>query len=170
MVRALLVRIDDRLIHGQVVIKWLRHLGCKEILVVDDDLSRDSFMQDVLRMATPVDVRVRVAPLQDAARELEALSGGHRGVMVLLKTPQAALALLDHGIPFEELNLGGLAGGLGTTRLYKSVSATPEQLAALMDIRERGVRVYVQLVPEERQLDIMDVVPASFRHRQTKPS
>lgn len=154
-----LVRIDDRLIHGQVVVKWLRHLNCKDILIVDDDLAHDDFMQNVLRLAAPPDVRVRVASVQEATRQASSLSNNGHSVLILVKAPQTALALLSQGMPFSELNVGGLAGGPGSTRLYKSVSATAEQIAALLTIQNRGVHVYLQMVPEERPVEITEILP-----------
>jgi mannose/fructose/N-acetylgalactosamine-specific phosphotransferase system component IIB len=168
MMRVARVRIDDRLIHGQVVVKWLRYLDCKQILIVDDELWRDDFMQSVLRLAAPSEVRVHVAPVRQAAkllqsstltlREGEASSDAH-GALVLVRSPQTALALLDNGILFSELNVGALAAGEGTTRLYKSVSANSEQIAALCAMQDRGVRVYFQMVPEERPMEMSELLP-----------
>jgi len=154
------VRVDDRLIHGQVVVKWLRYLDCQDILVVDDELRGDDFMQTVLRMAAPAAVRVRVASVAEAVGLLEQPALSERGILVLLRTPQMALALLDHGVAFDEVNLGGLAGGPGATRLFRSVSASEPQLAALIALRSRGVRVYIQMVPEEHALELADALPA----------
>jgi len=192
---AAFVRIDDRLIHGQVVVKWLRYLGCKEILIVDDALCHDDFMQNVLRLAAPPGVRVRVAAVHEAARLLRSAISCRRftdtedrhslgesktphpsgwmmspdlsrkdlsstcSVLVLVRSPQTVLALLDNGFSFDKLNVGGLAAGEGTTRLYKSISANSEQIAALHAIRGRGVRVYFQMVPEERPVEMSDLLP-----------
>lgn len=193
MMRVARVRIDDRLIHGQVVVKWLRYLDCKQILVVDNELWHDDFMQSVLRLAAPPEVRVHVAPVRQAAQVLqsstpiwrdgrtiplgeamschlsgkamsrhpsgEASSDGP-GVLVLVRSPQTALALLDNGFLFSELNVGALAAGEGTTRLYKSVSANSEQIAALRAMQDRGVRIYFQMVPEERPVEMAELLPA----------
>jgi len=155
-----LVRIDDRLIHGQVVVKWLRYLECTVILVVDDQLWQDTFMQNVLRLAAPSGVQVRVAPVHGAAEQLASINGERDQVLILVKSPQTALALLDGGMSFKELNVGGLAAGPGSMRLYKSVSANGEQLAAFRKIQGRGVRVYVQMIPEERPVEIAKLLPA----------
>jgi mannose/fructose/N-acetylgalactosamine-specific phosphotransferase system component IIB len=149
-----LVRVDDRLIHGQVVVKWLTYLDCSKIWIVDDEAFSDPFMQRVLRLAAPAGVSVEVAavdgdssPLLDSLRE-------EPGTMILVKSPEAALALLQRGVPFRELNVGGLASSADTTRLYKSVSASQEQIQALQCIQQQGVRVYYQMVPEERQVEM----------------
>jgi mannose/fructose/N-acetylgalactosamine-specific phosphotransferase system component IIB len=150
--------VDDRLIHGQVVVKWLRHLDCKDILVVDDGLRQDEFMQTVLRMAAPDGVRVRVASVAEAAGLLKAPVVNGHGILVLARTPQAVLALLDRGVSFTELNVGGLGGGAGTARLFRSVSANESQLEAMTALHNRGVRVYIQMVPEEHPLELGDVL------------
>lgn len=160
MAHIALVRIDDRLIHGQVVVKWLRHLGCRLILVADDELWHDTFMQNVLRLAAPAGVQVRVVPVHGAARQLNLNGEQEPRVLLLLRSPQAALALLEDGVSFGEVNLGGLGAGPGTVRLYKSVSANDQQLAALRKIQSRGVRVYAQMVPEERPVELDELLPA----------
>jgi D-glucosaminate-specific PTS system IIB component len=186
MTQVAFVRVDDRLIHGQVVVKWLRYLDCKEILIVDDELWRDDFMQNVLCLAAPSGVRVHITPVHQAIQRLESLSShrcptdanprnlsgeeatlcfpstavnnGHR-VMVLVRSPQTALALLENGFPLSELNVGGLGAGEGATRLHRSVSANSQQIAALRAMRDQGVRVYFQAVPEERPVEMAKLVP-----------
>jgi len=153
-----LVRVDDRLIHGQVVVKWLRHLGCDQIWIVDDALADDRFMQNVFRLAAPAGVQVQVVAAYEGAHGIaDALRRGKR-VMVLVKTPQVAQKLLEQGLPFRELNVGGLAAGPATTRLYKSVSATDEQVASLLRIQQQGVRVFFQMVPEEPPAELRAVM------------
>jgi mannose/fructose/N-acetylgalactosamine-specific phosphotransferase system component IIB len=158
--RIALFRVDDRLIHGQVVVKWLRHIPCDEIWVVDDDLAADDFMQQVLRLAAPPGVLVRIAPVHEAATLLLPSRSAGGTALLLVRSPQAALELLDQGLEFRELNIGGLASGPQTARLYKSISASPEQIAALQSIQERGVRVYFQMVPEEHPAEMAEVLPA----------
>ena len=189
-----LVRVDDRLIHGQVVVKWLRYLDCNEILIVDDELLRDDFMQNVLRLSAPPGVRVHVASVHQAAQRLESSSSHHRltdakslhlsgeeatmrlpsaavenehSVMVLVRSPQTALALLQNGFSFSELNMGGLGAGEGTTRLHKSVSANSQQIAALYAMHDQGVRVYFQAVPEERRAEMAKLMPARLLQHES---
>ena len=170
-----LVRIDDRLIHGQVVVKWVRYLDCDRILIVDDALWRDEFMRSVLRLAAPAGVHVQVTSVQGAASCLGVLASrvdgekaletsaqdnaGSGRTLVLVRSPQVALALLENGFAYKELNVGGLASGEGTVRLHKSVSASSEQIAALHAIRAKGVQVYFQTVPEERRVELPESLP-----------
>lgn len=159
-----LVRVDDRLIHGQVVVKWLRYLGADEIWIVDDQLSVDGFLQSILRLAAPPGVHVEVAAAHDASRLLTRASEQGHHTLLLVKSPQTALALFEQGLQFGELNVGGLGAGPNTTRVYKSVSLSPPQLASLRCLQEQGVRVYFQMVPEERSVDLSEVMPSNELH------
>ncbi len=154
-----LVRIDDRLIHGQVVVKWLRHLGADEIWIADDQLMADGFLQSILRLAAPPGVHVEVAGAQDASALLARASEEGHNVLLLVKSPQTAIALYEQGLDFHELNVGGLGAGPDTTRVYKSVSLSAAQMASLRYLQERGVRVYFQMVPEERPVELSQVLP-----------
>lgn len=144
-----LARIDDRLIHGQVVIKWLRAAPCDEILICDDQVRADGFLQRVLALAAPSTVRLAVRSVAEAIPYLQDATGPR--LMLLMKAPRTALALLQGGVWFDKLNVGGMAAGPGTCRLYKSISATPQQIAELREIRRLGVRIVLQTVPEPEE-------------------
>ncbi len=161
MASVALVRVDDRLIHGQVVVKWLRYLDADEIWIVDDQLSADGFLQSILRLAAPPGVRVEVAAAHDSARLVARASEQGHHILLLVKSPQTALVLYEQGLRFGELNVGGLGAGPNTTRVYKSVSLSPAQLAWLRRLQEYGVRVYFQMVPEERPADLSEVLPSN---------
>ena len=143
-----LARIDDRLIHGQVVIKWVRTVKCAEIVICDDGVRADAFLQRVLAMAAPPGMRVSVKSVAEASAYLD---DSGPCALLLMKSPQTALALLRAGVKLGRLNVGGMAAGPGTKRLYKMISATPEQLAALKEIQTLGVPVYFQTVPEPEE-------------------
>ena len=160
-----LVRVDDRLIHGQVVVKWLRYVGADAIWIVDDQLSADAFLQSILRLAAPPGVQVEVAAANEAPRLLAKASEQGHHVLLLVKSPQTALALFEQGLDFGELNVGGLGAAPNTTRVYKSVSLSPTHMASLRCLQERGVRVYFQMVPEERSVDLSEVLPSHGLHR-----
>ena len=141
-------RVDDRLIHGQVTVDWRQRLRFDRIWVVDDALQADPVMQDVLRLAAPSGVEVRVCGLDVAVEALLAEDGSER-CLVLLKSPAAALALVEAHVPLERLNVGNVAARPGSRRVWKSVSLTPAQAAVLDTLAARGVRVTFQQTPDD---------------------
>jgi PTS system mannose-specific IIB component len=145
------IRVDDRLIHGQVVIAWRQHLRYDAICIVDDGIAADAFMGDVLRMAAPAGVCVSVVTVQQATGELA--QSDAKAILVLVKTPQIVLQLADAGLSIARLNIGNLGAAPGRKRALKSISLGPEHVTALDALAERGVKIVFQLVPEDTAVE-----------------
>jgi len=163
------VRVDDRLIHGQVTVAWRRYLGFDEIWVVDDGVRGDPLAnafawQSVLCAAAPSGVQVRVHAVQEAIQALQGarfspqakeLANALRSpkVLLLVRHPQTALALLEGGVPIPHLNVGNVAAAPGRRRAFKSTALGPEHVAALDALDAQGVRIAFQLTPDDPQAD-----------------
>jgi PTS system mannose-specific IIB component len=149
-----LVRIDDRLIHGQVVAVWLRALGAKRIVIVDDATARDPFMSEVLTLAAPQGVPVEVHAVAEGAVRLIELARTTEPVMVLARLPRTILALRQAGVPIEVVDLGGMGSGPGRKRLHKTISVSPDELRELHEIEQLGTRVVIQIVADDRPIPL----------------
>jgi PTS system mannose-specific IIB component len=164
------VRVDDRLIHGQVTVGWRQYLRYAEIWVVDDVACEDPYLQDALRLAAPEGVDVRVVGLGEAgallASNVKPRLRGHQTssvkretlraryeVLILVRNPEAALALVEAGVPLKRLNVGNLSSRPGSVRAFKNISLTPGHVEALDELAERGVCITFQLAPEDAQAD-----------------
>jgi PTS system mannose-specific IIB component len=108
-------------------------------------------LSDVFRLGAPAGVEVRVLEVAQAARHL--LEGGmDKGrCLLLVKTPESALSLLEEGVPLQKLNVGNVAAGPGSKRMFKTVSLTGKQMAVLDSLTERGVEIVFQQTPEDRR-------------------
>ncbi len=147
-----LVRIDDRLIHGQVVAGWLRALGAQRIVIVDDATARDEFLREVLTLAAPQGVPVEVHGVADGAARLITLAGTPEPIIVLARMPRTLLALRHAGVPIEVVDLGGMGAGPGRRRLHKTISASPDELRELRELEQMGTRVEIQIVADDRPI------------------
>lgn len=143
-----LARIDDRLIHGQVVTSWVRTVDADQILIADDALMGDTFTQRVLKAAAPPGISVDVRSVEDAARYLQEDTRGGR-LVLLTKSPQAIEALIDADVAIGRVILGGMGFKAGRTRFNKNVSASPEEIESFRRMLGRGVEIFYQLVPSE---------------------
>ena len=152
-----LVRIDDRLIHGQVVAVWLRAVGADRIVIVDDRVAADAFLVDVLTLAAPAGVPVEVLDVASGAARVRALADAPDAVFVLVKTPLTALALLRAGVPMDVVNLGGMGSGPGRRPLYRTISASGEERAALRDIEALGTPVEIRIAADDRAVPVASV-------------
>ena len=149
-----LVRIDDRLIHGQVVAVWLRALGAKRIVIVDNASARDEFLREVLTLAAPDGVPVEVHDVASGAARCIELAKTPEPVIVLARSPRTMLALRQAGVPIEVVDLGGMGGGPGRKRFHKTISVSPDELRELRELEQLGTRVVVQIVADDRPIPL----------------
>jgi mannose/fructose/N-acetylgalactosamine-specific phosphotransferase system component IIB len=151
-----LLRVDDRLIHGQVLLGWGPTLDPARYVVVDDGLASDPFERALLE-ASALGTPVEVLTIDLAAPRLAALAPSAEPTVVLVRAlPEAArlvLALARFGAQPVAVNLGGLHYAPGKTRVHDAVYLDHADRAALAALADLGVRVVVQDVPATRPFD-----------------
>jgi PTS system mannose-specific IIB component len=152
-----LIRIDDRLIHGQVIAVWCRYQKFTRIAIADDGVAGDPFMRQVLSLAAPTGLHVDVFTIADAVKTFGQASPEHKQTMILLKSPLSAKRLYDEGLPYHALNIGGIGSGPGRKNIFKNISASAEEIAILKYLRERGVKITLLTVPGEQSKDFSDM-------------
>jgi mannose/fructose/N-acetylgalactosamine-specific phosphotransferase system component IIB len=153
-----LARIDDRLIHGQVVTAWLRAIGrCDEILICDDNTRKNEFLQQVLRMTAPPDLGLRVLSVDEAIKDFQDKVADGRRVLLLTRGPDPILRLIASGVQFTILSLGGMGAGPDRKTLYKNVAVSRQELDVLHQIQAKGVKIEIKLVPSDRGVDLASV-------------
>lgn len=142
-----LYRIDDRLIHGQVVIGWGQPLGARFIVLVDDEVFASDWERDLYRMGVPSDVEVIFASVAEATRLMpEWRADPRRGILVTADiATMAALSRLPP--PMERINLGGLHHRPGRSPKLTYVYLTDDELEALERMQASGVEVRAQDLP-----------------------
>lgn len=150
-----LARIDDRMIHGQVMTAWARVLGKVDAIVIcDDETAGDTFLQTVLRQLAPPKIRVEVYTLAESVEYLTSNADEPLQVLVLTRTPDAMLGLIDAGIELPKVNIGGMGIGPGRSTLHRNVAVSDDELATLREIQSRGLTVELQMVPNDKAIDL----------------
>jgi mannose/fructose/N-acetylgalactosamine-specific phosphotransferase system component IIB len=142
-------RIDDRLIHGQVVIAWGERLRPNRIVVADDASASAAWERDLLISAAPgFDVRVWTVAEAAAAYEAERASAG--AAFLIVRHLPAALALVEAGAAVPSFTLGGLHYAPGKAKVHEYVYLDETDRRAARALIGRGVRLIVQDVPASR--------------------
>jgi PTS system mannose-specific IIB component len=152
-----LVRVDDRLIHGQVIAVWCRQQRFTRILVVDDDVAADPFMQEVLRLAAPPGLTVDVLSVQEAISELTTDTPDRKTTMVLMKSPRIAQQVYEGGVKYAALNIGGIGSAPGRRNIFKNIAVSDEEIAILKSLLQDGVKITLLTVPGEKSKDFSDL-------------
>jgi mannose/fructose/N-acetylgalactosamine-specific phosphotransferase system component IIB len=143
-----LCRIDDRLIHGQVVIGWGRPLGIDQIILVDDQVAASEWEQELYRMAVVPEIEVRFVTLAEATAQLaQWQDNGKRGLV--LTGDLDTMAALQKASPeiVHRINLGGIHHRPGRRERLPFVYLTDQELRTLTSMEERGAVVTAQDLP-----------------------
>lgn len=152
-----LVRVDSRLIHGQVITKWRKVKKISKIIIVDDDLATDDFMIHIYEASAPKDVVVKVYSIQKAKRLWEKNRFKTGSVMLLFKDIKTCLNLHKQGVPFDYVQLGGLPRNSDNKVILKAVSMNREDIEMLQELENDGVKTAIQIVPEEIKLSFDEI-------------
>ncbi len=154
MKNIVLSRIDDRLIHGQVVTSWVKQTGGNRIIIVDDGLVKDFFMQKIFKAAAPPDVVVEVYDVGAATEILKGDEESGEKVIILVKTPQVFEKLIEGGVKLKKIVLGGMGALAGRKKFNRNVSASKEETDSMRRMIDGGIEIVFQLVPTESPADV----------------
>ncbi|MCP4675814.1 MAG: PTS sugar transporter subunit IIB [Deltaproteobacteria bacterium] len=141
------VRVDNRLLHGQVVQFWIGHLEIAHLVVADDDMAENEAMQTIYRMALPETVELSVNTIRDLPAELER-SAGH-STMVLLRGVQDLTCALECGAEFSRVTLGNVHAAPERARVTDSVYLSEEEVRALARLKANEIEIEIQTFPGE---------------------
>ncbi len=152
-----LVRVDDRLVHGQVVVGWGRPLRAAFIVVIDDTLAASDWEQELYRLGAPPDLALEFVTVAEATVRRAGWETDPRAGIVLLGDVRTATALAAAGVRFTRLNLGGIHHRPGRAERLPYVFLTDDEIAALGALAQAGVEVTAQDVPATRAVPLAEL-------------
>ena len=147
------IRADFRLIHGQVITKWIRQTPANKILIIDDVLAKDSFMSSIYVMAAPPGIEVMIDTVDDAVAKWNSGAYGAAKLFVLIKDVPTISRLYKAGFPVKELQIGGLGAGPGRKVVFGPITLDAEDMKKLTEMHESGVHVYLHQVPDDPSME-----------------
>jgi len=150
-----LVRVDNRLIHGQVVEAWLPYLKVDRVVVADDEASGSPLVRAAMGLAVPPDVDVVIRPLAEV--DYAALAQDKRKTLVLLRDVGSVVEARERGLSVSHLNLGNVHFSAGRTRVSASVFLSPAELVQLKMLGEQGAEVEVRGVPTDKPVPLQEI-------------
>ena len=149
-----LYRIDDRLIHGQVVVGWGQPLNASFIVLVDDEVSSSDWEQDLYRMGVPPQIEVIFASVDQAAAQLTTWEADERVGILLVGDIDTAVALAQRAPQVRSFNVGGVHHRTGRRERLRFVYLTDDEAAKLRQLAAGGVAVTAQDVPTARAVPV----------------
>jgi len=151
-----LVRIDDRLIHGQVVVGWGQPLNVGFIVLIDDAVRASPWEQDLYRMGVPPEIEVIFASISEAAARLEVWDQDPRAGIVLTPDVATLASLTEHCHRVRRVNIGGIHHRAGRTERLRFVYLSDTEVDQLRRLAAQGIEVTAQDVPTARAVPLTE--------------
>lgn len=153
-----LIRADFRLIHGQVITKWLKQTRADRIIIIDDLLAKDAFMTEIYTISAPPGVKVEVMTIEAAVNDYHDHQLGVGNVFVLFKNVPSIYEAYQKGFPFDALQIGGLGAEPGRKVVFGPITLNKADADMLSDMEAHGVKVYLHQVPQEPSMLLKDAL------------
>ena len=150
-------RIDYRLIHGQVITKWLKRSNADKIIVIDDELYNDPFLAEVYKMAAPSGIEVIMTSIEETTTRWNEKNFYTGKLLILFKSIDSALKTIQGGLELEELQVGGIENIPGRKIVFNQISINKEDAEKLQVIEDRNIKVYFQTIPEEEPASLQKI-------------
>ncbi len=152
------IRIDDRLIHGQVAAVWSLVTQATRIMVVDNEVIKDVVNKEALKMACPQRCKLSILSTTKAAENLIAKKYEGEKVFIVVKNPKTLCEMYDKGFRFDRVNVGNMGGKANTTMVKKAVSVSEEDIKNFHYLADKGITVTAQMVPNDEAIDLMTLI------------
>ncbi|MDA9470975.1 PTS system mannose/fructose/N-acetylgalactosamine-transporter subunit IIB [Enterococcus sp. 5H] len=152
------VRIDGRLIHGQVANLWTTKLNISRIMVVDDDVAENAIEKSGLKLATPAGVKLSVLPIEKAAANILAGKYDSQRLLIIARKPDRLLKLVELGVPLKEINVGNMSQSEHSRAVTKSINVEENDIDVFKKLNKHGVTLVSQMVPNDKAEDFMSLI------------
>ena len=139
-----MVRVDYRMVHGQIVAKWIKFRPVDRLILADDSLVDDPFMGDIYRMAVP-DREVDIVKLGDIQTAIDRKDDT---VLLIFKDVASAYTVYKNGLQLPELNVGAVQNSAQRKSVVQGVALSAEEYEKLCEMKAEGVNVFLQPIPE----------------------
>lgn len=150
MKNIVLTRVDDRLLHGQVVVSWIPHLKAEEVIIIDDQLANDDFMQLIIKEAAPNNIKVHVLTVESAITYFKQNDENSK-VLILLKNIEYIKILLEQNINLNKINLGNLGSSTNRKKYTSSVYLSDEEINLLKKVAKQ-IDIEYQMLPMDKPI------------------
>ena len=152
------VRIDDRLIHGQVATVWAKESKCNKIFVCSDEVANDKLRKSLLLQVAPPGIKAYVMPIDKAVDAYNNPKYNDFKTLFLTTNPTDILRLIEGGVDIKSVNVGGMCFKLGKTQISGAVSVSAEDIEAFKKLHELGVELEIRQVARDSKVDLMSKI------------
>lgn len=147
-----LVRVDHRLIHGQVALTWTNAVGADCILVANDEVVNDNVMKTTLKLSAPHNVKVVIKSINDSASAINSGKTDKYNLFIVTKTIEDIYRLIEKTDKITTINIGSVQEKEGSKPISNSIFITDNEKRILKEIFDKKIKVFSQQVPTDKKI------------------
>ena len=148
-----LIRIDNRLVHGQILEAWVPFIGASHIVVVNDEIAGDLFRESVIRMVVPRQIEMHVHSIEKFSKALVYKNYRRERSIILFDNVNDLLRAYRLGFKFDRLNIGNVHNDNGVYHPTPSISLNEDSVRDLMSLADSGITIEIRCVPRDKPVD-----------------
>ncbi len=147
-----LARIDNRLIHGQVLEAWVPHVKADCIVVANNRVAESSLQKVLMEAAVPQTIRVVIGSIAQVAELFASRALDSRRVVLLMESSEDAQGIFEKGVRFAKLNLGNMHAASGKERVSCTIALDDLDIDHLSVLEDLGVQIVSQCIPKDKEV------------------
>ena len=146
-----LVRVDHRLLHGQVAFTWVKMIGTDCILIANDSVAKDELRMSALRMAKPDNTKLVIKSIEDSIKAIKSGATDKYNLFIVVESVNDAWRIASAIDEIKSINLGGIKAKEGSKNISKAINLLPTEIEQLQQLVGKGVEVEIRQVPNDRK-------------------
>ena len=146
-----LLRVDHRLLHGQVAFSWTQYVGADCILIANDNVPDDELRKTTIKLAKPPSVKLVIKNINDAIESIKSGVPDKYNLFIVVESVNDAWRIASAVEEIKSINLGGIKAKEGSKNISKAINLLPEEIEQLQQLVGKGVEVEIRQVPNDRK-------------------
>ncbi|CAI3399518.1 PTS sugar transporter subunit IIB [Enterococcus cecorum] len=153
-----LLRVDHRLLHGQVAFSWTSHLSADCILIANDDVAVNELRKMTIKLAKPSGVKLVIKNIDDSIKAINSGVTDKYKLFIVVESIEDAYKLVSNCKSITKVNLGGTKSTSNTRNISKSINVTEDEINLINEMNINGIDVAIQMVPSDREIKAVSVI------------
>lgn len=149
-----IVRLDDRLVHGQIINNWCTYEDISEIIVVNKEVANNEMRKTIIEMSVPQGINILFCDVFDTLNIYEEESK-YENLMIVFGNPFEIIEFIENGGNIVSVNIGGMSFKKGRRRLSTAIYVNEEEFDALNKIAEKNIELEIRILPTDRSIDFL---------------
>ena len=154
----ILVRIDDRLVHGQIVEGWLKNVAVDKIALASDFVARDDMQKLLMRLAVPPTIELEIKTVDEVAKNIIGGVYEKSKTMIIASKPSEVLYMVERGAGFKSVNVGGMHYEKDKRQVLPNVFVDDIDIAALRALGEKNIELEGRILPLDERTDVFAAI------------